>query len=76
MKKLKDYIDNICETGKLPRGFTPYMIILLMKIYNDLLLYGKTTFVNDEICKILNRFGIHTKEYGIGYLAMLNERGD
>lgn len=69
MKKFREYIETICETGKLPKRFTPYMVILLMKIYNDLLLYGKTTFVNEDICKVLNRFGIHTKEYGIGYLA-------
>ena len=69
MKKFKDYIVMVYETGKLPRGFTPYMVSLLPKIYNDLLSKGKSEFLAGDMCKLLNRFGIHTKEYGIGYLA-------
>lgn len=69
MEKFKDYIEMVYETGKLPRGFTPYMVSLLPKIYNDILSKGKSEFLAGDICKLLNRFGIHTIEYGIGYLA-------
>lgn len=69
MKKFKDYIERVYETGKLPRGFTPYMVTLLPEIYNDILSRGKSEFLAGDMCKLLNHFGIHTKEYGIGYLA-------
>ena len=71
MKKFREYLEKVCETGKLPRGFTQYMVIVLFKIYNDLVLNGKSTFIEGDICKILNRFGIQTKECGIGYLAYI-----
>lgn len=69
MKKFKEYIDSVYETGKLPRGFTPYMVKLLPVIYNDILSRGKAEFLVGDMCRLLNRFGIHTKEYGIGYQA-------
>lgn len=69
MKKFKAYIESVYETGKLPRDFTPYMVKLLPDIYNDILSRGKSEFLAGEMCRLLNRFGIHTKEYGIGYLA-------
>ena len=69
MEKFKEYIEKVYELGKPPRGFTPYMIGLLPKIYNDILSRGKSEFLAGDMCRLLNRFGIHTKEYGIGYLA-------
>lgn len=71
MKKFKDFIEMVYETGKLPKYLTPCMVTLLPKIYNDLLSRGHSEFIQVEICILLSRCGIQNKPYGIGYQAYI-----
>lgn len=72
MKKLREIIENAHYNGKLPKGFTPYMIETLIGVYNDLARSGAAEFIESEIRDILNKCGIRTEEHGIGWIAYQN----
>lgn len=69
MKKLKEIIEKARYTGKLPKGFAPYMMENLIYIYNSLANKETATFIELEIKNLLDKCKIKTKTDGIGWIA-------
>lgn len=69
MKKLKNIIEKIIYDGKFPKGITPYMVDVLIDIYNNINNDTKTEFIEKDIKILLDKCGIKTKEHGIGWMA-------
>ena len=69
MKKLKDIIEKIIYDGKFPKGITPYMVDVLIDIYNNINNDTETEFIEKDIKILLDKCGIKTKEHGIGWIA-------
>lgn len=69
MKKLKNIIEKIIYDGKFPKGITPYMVDVLIDIYNNINNDTETEFIEKDIKILLDKCGIKTKEYGIGWIA-------
>lgn len=71
MKKLKEIIKNCVYFGKFPKGITPFMVDILIEIYNDLLAGRETGFIQKEINDLLGKCGIKTREFGIGWETVI-----
>lgn len=69
MKKLKNIIEKIIYDGKFPKGITPYMVDVLIDIYNNINNDIETEFIEKDIKILLDKCGIKTKEHGIGWIA-------
>ena len=69
MKKLKNIIEKIIYDGKFPKGITPYMVNILVDIYNNINNDTDTEFIAKDIKILLDKCGIKTKEHGIGWIA-------
>ena len=69
MKKLKNIIEKIIYDGKFPKGITPYMVDVLIDIYNNINNDTKTEFIEKDIKILLDKCGIKTKEHGIGWIV-------
>lgn len=69
MKKLKNIIEKIIYDGKLPKRITPYMVDVLINIYNNINNDTETEFIEKDIKILLDKCGIKTKEHGIGWIA-------
>ena len=69
MKKLKNIIEKIIYDGKFPKGITPYMVDVLIDIYNNINNDIETEFIEKDIKILLDKCGIKTKEHGIGWMA-------
>lgn len=73
LKGLKLYIENCVENqrGKLPKGITPYMVYVLIDIYNKLISGKSSEFITAELIPILKKYKINIKENGIGWVAYI-----
>ena len=69
MKKLKNIIEKIIYDRKFPKGITPYMVDVLINIYNNINNDTETEFIEKDIKILLDKCGIKTKEHGIGWIA-------
>lgn len=69
MKKLKNIIEKIIYDGKFPKGITPYMLDILIDIYNNINNDTETEFIQKDIKILLDKCGIKTTEHGIGWIA-------
>lgn len=67
MKKLRKILDNIQDTGKLPRGITPCDCYILADIYNALVRREKPEFIQQSIHDLLVKCGLNVEQRGIGW---------
>lgn len=67
MKKLRQILDNIQDTGKLPRGITPCDCYILADIYNALVRREKPEFIQKSIHDLLVKCGLNVEQRGIGW---------
>lgn len=71
MRKLAEFLNNIFNTGKIPKGLTLTDVRLLSAVYNDLCEFESTTIINKAILPILKDCGIKTKKEGIGWRCFI-----
>lgn len=69
MKKLRQILDNIQDTGKLPRGITLCDCYILADIYNALVRREKPEFIQQSIHDLLVKCGLNVEQRGIGWTA-------
>ena len=69
MKKLRNIIIEVYDSGKLPKGMTLYDFREIERVYEDLLLKRQSEFINEEIKPLLERLGFKTKEKGVGWVV-------
>lgn len=69
MKKLRNIIIEVYDSGKLPKGMTLYDFRVIEIIYEDLLHKRQSEFINEEIKPLLERLGFKTKEKGVGWVV-------
>lgn len=67
MIKLRKILDNIQDTGKLPRGITPCDCYILADIYNALVRREKPEFIQKSIHDLLVKCGLNVEQRGIGW---------
>lgn len=69
MKKLRNIIIEVYDSGKLPKGMTLYDFREIERVYEDLLLKRQSEFINEKIKPLLERLGFKTKEKGVGWVV-------
>lgn len=69
MKKLKNIIIEVYDSGKLPKGMTLYDFREIERVYEDLLFKRQSEFINEKIKPLLERLGFKTKERGVGWVV-------
>ena len=69
MKKLRNIIIEVYDSGKLPKGITLYDFRVIEVIYEDLLHKRQSEFINEEIKPLLERSGLKVKEKGVGWVV-------
>ena len=69
MKKLKNLLEDVYISGKLPRGCTLAETQHLVDIYNKLINQESATFIEQNVYNILVKCGIKVKPEGIGWRA-------
>lgn len=69
MKKLRNIIIEVYDSGKLPKGMTLYDFRAIEIIYEDLLLKRQSEFINKKIKSLLESLGLKTKEKGVGWVV-------
>lgn len=69
MKKLKEIIDKAYNFGKLPKGCHLADFRVLEIVYDDLKNNKESAFFQGTVKSILDKCGIKTTEYGIGWIA-------
>ena len=69
MKKLRNIIIEVYDSGKLPKGMTLYDFRVIEVIYEDLLHKRQSEFINEEIKPLLERSGLKVKEKGVGWVV-------
>lgn len=69
MNKLKNIIIKATDFGKMPKGFSPYMVQELVRIYHNLLTNQESEFLAKEIMELLQKCNIKIRESGIGWVA-------
>ena len=71
LENLRALIEDIIYTGKFPRKLKPFMVDIMIDIYNHLLHGEKSEFITQDLVPVLHKCGIKTKEVGIGWEAYL-----
>ena len=71
MDKLRMIIVKAVDFGKLPKGFSLYMMQELIRIHKDLISNRESVFLVKEIKDLLEDCNIETREYGVGYSTYL-----
>lgn len=71
LENLRALIEDILYNGKFPRKFKPFMVDILIDVYNCLLHGEKPELITKDILPMLHKCGIKTKEVGIGWEAYL-----
>lgn len=71
LENLRALIEDILYNGKFPRKCKPFMVDILIDVYNCLLHGEKSEFITEDILPMLHKCGIKTKEVGIGWEAYL-----
>ena len=66
---LKNIIENWVYLGKMPKKMTPYMVDVLIEVYNKLARGEKAEFIASEVNDLLLKCGIKTQPCGIGWVA-------
>ena len=69
MEKLNKILEKAYDYGKLPKGFSPYMVNRLYDIYNALRSGQSAEFIESEIHDLLVKCKIKVKPRGIGWIA-------
>ena len=69
MKKLRQILDNIQDTGKLPREITLCDCYILADIYNALVRRDKPEFIQQSIHDLLVKCGLNVQPRGIGWVV-------
>lgn len=71
MKKLKEYVDLLLD-GKQIRGvyLPPASVWCLIDIYNELVQNKTPKFIDGSVKMVLDKCGIRTEEYEIGWIAL------
>lgn len=69
MKKLRNIIIEVYDSGKLPKGMTLHGFRVIEIIYEDLLHKRQSEFINEEIKPLLERSGLKVKEKGVGWVV-------
>lgn len=71
MDEIKQAIDKVYKTGKLPKDLSFADFIILEILYDDLLLNQKSELINGNVKAFLDKSGIKTKTKGIGWEAYI-----
>lgn len=69
MKKLKDLLESVYISGKLPRGCTFAETQRLVDIYTKLVNKESAGFIEQGVYDVLVKCGIKVKPEGIGWRA-------
>ena len=70
MKKLRDLIEKVYKTGKLPKCCTITDFHILVSVYNELVMCGHPEFISLSVKNILEKCGVMTAPKGIGWVAI------
>lgn len=71
MDEIKQAIDKVYKTGKLPKDFSLEDFRILELIYRELKQHHKSEFIQENIKAFLDKCGIKTKAKGIGWEAFI-----
>lgn len=71
IENLRALIEDIIYNGKFPQKVKPFMVDVLIDIYNHLLHGEKPNFISQDLIPVLHKCGIKTNETGIGWEAYL-----
>lgn len=71
IENLRALIEDIIYNGKFPQKVKPFMVDILIDIYNHLLHGEKPNFISQDLIPVLHKCGIKTNENGIGWEAYL-----
>lgn len=71
MKKFRDMLEKIIDTGKVPKCCTMSDVYALFDVYNDLVTTGKSEFIQHSVKTILENCKINVAPKGIGWIAYI-----